>query len=59
MQLGTHVYETALRYSLSKEITRRSMLQDSKLHSHCTILHYVQTQLDMTECTFKLNSTNT
>jgi len=35
------------------------MLQDSILHSHSRILHYAHTQLDMSECTFKLNSSNT
>jgi len=59
MQLGTHAYETAQSHTLSNEITRRHMLQGSNLHSHCTILHYAQTQLEMSEYTFKLNSTNT
>jgi len=31
MQLRTNIYETALRYSLSNEITRRQMLEDCNI----------------------------
>ena len=35
------------------------MVQDSSLHKHCISLHYAQTQLNISECAFKLNSINT
>ena len=58
MQFGTHVYETA-RYSVSNEITRRHMVQDSNLHSHSIILHFAQKQPNISQCAFKLNSIST
>ena len=59
VHFGKHVYVTAHSHPLSNKTTRRHMLQDSNLHSHCIILHYSQTPQNVSECAVKLKSTKT